>query len=229
MVDESSGTVPPGILEMLKIFLAASSRGDQAVLILETRNRTLTTKYRCVEPMSGAPACPSTSISNKEVNNARARRSKLRLEKFMKRKIAEKDIVSGVQLGSPADQDVGVSSNNQNQLIVSLEMAEDRPVETRLNNPIPQADGGDMEELYKEDLYSFHSEYGEEDILDSLEEIFPPKKLATLVSRDRVLPLSGSPDHLCTVMLRQIQGKKTTWPVLGPKYVDLFKDIKKIK
>ena len=144
MVNVTSEDVPPRVLDLLKMFLAANTRGEQAVLILETRNRTLTTKYRCVEPMSGAPACASTSISNKEVNNARARRSKIRLEKFMERKIAEKDIVSGVQLGSPADQDVGVTSNNQNQLIVSLELAEDRPVETRLNSPIPQVDGGDM-------------------------------------------------------------------------------------
>ena len=215
----------------LKIFLAASSRGDQAVLILETKNRTLTTKYRCVESMTGAPACDSPSIStaNKKVNKARARRSKLRLEQFMKRKMVEKEIVSEEQVGSPAAQVVGVTSSEQNQIIVSLEQAEDRLVETRLSSPIPQVDGGDMEELYEEYLYSVNSEYREEDILDSLQEIFPPQKVATLVSRDRVLPLSGSPDHLCTVTLRKVLGKKKTWLVLGPKYVDLFKDVKKIK
>ena len=47
------------------------------------------------------------------------------------------------------------------------------------------------------------------------------------ISRYRVLPLSGSPDHLCTVTLGQAQGKKTTWPILGSKYVDLIKDLKK--
>ena len=92
MVDQSSGNVPPGILEMLKIFLAASSRGEQSVLILETKDRTLTTKYRSVEVMTGTPACASTSISaaNKKVNKARARRSKLRLEQFMNKKMLEK-------------------------------------------------------------------------------------------------------------------------------------------
>ena len=77
-------------------------------------------------------------------------------------------------------------------------------------------------------MYSFHSECREEDLLDSLQEIFPPQEVAAFVSRDRVLPLSGSPDHLCTMTLGQAQGKKTTWPILGSKYVDLFKDIKKI-
>ena len=133
MVDESSENVPPGILEMLKIFLAASSRGEQSVLILETKDRTLTTKYRRVEVMTGTPACASTSISaaNKKVNKARARRSKLRLEQFMNKKMLEKNIVSGEQVGFPAAQNVGVASN---QLIVSINQTETRPVETRLNS-----------------------------------------------------------------------------------------------
>ena len=135
MVDESSGNVPPGILEMLKIFLAASSRGEQSVLILETKDRTLTTKYRRMEVMTGTPACASTSIiaANKKVN--KARRSKLRLEQFMNKKMLEKNIVSGEQVGFPAAQNVGVASN---QLIVSINQTETRPVETRLNSPIPQ-------------------------------------------------------------------------------------------
>ena len=143
----------------------------------------------------------------------------------MKKKMVEKNIVSGEQVGFPAAQNVGVASN---QLIVSINQTETRPVETRLNSPIPHVDEGDTEEIINEDLYTFNSEYREEDLLDSLQEILAPQKVATLISRDRVLPLSGSPDHLCTVTLGQAQGKKTTWPILGSKYVDLFKDIKKI-
>ena len=112
-------------------------------------------------------------------------------------------------------------------MIVNLKQTEDdHPVQTRLNSPIPQVDGAENEE--KDDRFSFPSEYREDDIMDCLEEIFPPQKLATLVSRVQLPSLSGSPDHLCTVILSQVQGKRQTWPVLGPKYVDIFKEIKKI-
>ena len=77
---------------------------------------------------------------------------------------------------------------------------------------ILQVDGGDGEQLKEEDHFSFLSEYGEEDILFSLEEVFPPEKIATMMSRVRVAPSSA--DHLCNVTLRPVQGKKTTWSVL---------------
>jgi hypothetical protein len=87
MVDKSSEDVPPRVMEMLRMFLAASCRGEQAVLVLETRNKTLTTKYRCVETMAGVPSKAQTSTVpiKKKVTPARARRSKLRLEKFQKK------------------------------------------------------------------------------------------------------------------------------------------------
>ena len=37
------------VLDLLRMFLSASSRGDQAVLILDTRKGSLSTKYKCVE------------------------------------------------------------------------------------------------------------------------------------------------------------------------------------
>ena len=36
--------VPLRVMEMLRIFLAASSRGEEAALVLEARNGKLTTK-----------------------------------------------------------------------------------------------------------------------------------------------------------------------------------------
>ena len=56
MVNVTSEDVPPRVLDLLKMFLAANTRGEQAVLILETRNRTLTTKYSSVEKLAGSPA-----------------------------------------------------------------------------------------------------------------------------------------------------------------------------
>ena len=78
MADESAQDLPHRVLDVLRTFLAASSRGEQAVLVLETRNCTLTTKYRNVETVAGAPASPTTN--RKKVNPARARRSRLRLQ-----------------------------------------------------------------------------------------------------------------------------------------------------
>ena len=83
------GNVPPRVMELLKIFLAASSRGKQAVLVVKTKDRTLTTKLRNVECVAGAPAHTNTCAAsrNKRDNPARVRRSQLRLEKFLKKKL----------------------------------------------------------------------------------------------------------------------------------------------
>ena len=87
MVDvQGLSDVPPQVLVLLRIFLDASSRGEQAVLVLETRNSTLTTKYRTVENLTGAPVTTRT----RRKNPARARRSQLRLEEFQKKKEEKK-------------------------------------------------------------------------------------------------------------------------------------------
>ena len=51
----SDQEVPTGVLNMLRIFLAARSRGEDAILILETKERNLSTKYRSTEHAAGAP------------------------------------------------------------------------------------------------------------------------------------------------------------------------------
>ena len=56
MIVMSSTQVPPGVMELLKIFLAARSRGEDSVLILDTRRKTISTKYRTAENAVGAPA-----------------------------------------------------------------------------------------------------------------------------------------------------------------------------
>jgi hypothetical protein len=54
MVDQYSETLPPRVMDLLKMFLAVSSRGEQAVLVLETRHKTLTTKFKSVEKVTGS-------------------------------------------------------------------------------------------------------------------------------------------------------------------------------
>ena len=61
MVDMTS--VPSRVMEMLEIFLAASSRGEKAVLVLETRMKTVNIKYRSVDIVAGAPATTDTSAT----------------------------------------------------------------------------------------------------------------------------------------------------------------------
>ena len=50
--------VAPRFMNWLKMFLAASTRGQQAVFVLKIRNRILTTKSRSVELLAGAPTPP---------------------------------------------------------------------------------------------------------------------------------------------------------------------------
>ena len=91
-------------MEVLKIFLAARSSGVQAELFLETKNGTLTTKYRSVEHLAGEPAKTSTfTVSKKRKNPAQARRSKLRQEKFFQKKM-ENQMVGKQSGASQADQ-----------------------------------------------------------------------------------------------------------------------------
>ena len=89
MLDVNVQDVPVQVLDQLRIFLAASSRGEEAVPILESKKNKLTIKYRSVELLAGTPASTISSKPNRKVNPARARRSKLRMELFTKGKLEE--------------------------------------------------------------------------------------------------------------------------------------------
>ena len=60
MEDSVDQDVPQRLLDMLRIFLAASKIGDHAVLILETRRKDIVTKYRSVDPVAGVSATTNT-------------------------------------------------------------------------------------------------------------------------------------------------------------------------
>ena len=165
------------VLDMVRIFLASSSRGDHTVLVLESRKQEITTKHRSIEGKAGAPASTSTSTTKKKMNPARARRSKLRLEQFLAKKEKEK-----LEM-----QPTGNQAAASKKLI--LDLAKEDQVGTGILNPIPQVDGEAVEEDHV--MYSFISMYAEEDILYTLEEIFPQREvICSLESRVRVEPLS---------------------------------------
>jgi hypothetical protein len=71
------------------IFLAATSRCEHTLLVLESRNMKITTKYRSVETLDGTPANTSPPAVPKKINPARAR-SKLQLDKFIRKKTDQK-------------------------------------------------------------------------------------------------------------------------------------------
>jgi hypothetical protein len=160
---------PSRVLELLKIFLAASSRGEMAVLVLETKSKAVTTKYRCMDTVSGLPTPPSSTCPKRRRNNpARAKRSQLRLEKFVKKKIEEKARQEDQQILD--SQAAAITSSNSNGLVLELAKKEDKPVTgTGLISPILQVDGEIEEEMAK---YSFESSYHDDDIMELLEEIF---------------------------------------------------------
>ena len=61
----------------------------------------------------------------------------------------------------------------------------------------------------KDTIYNFVSDYGKEDIIYTLEELFPSKNFS-LLSRVRSRPLQA--DHECTVALMAIAGQSFIWP-----------------
>ena len=222
---ENSRDVPSSVMEMLEIFLAASSRGEHATLILESRMKKLTTKYRCVEKVAESPAPHDKSKSEKKKkrqNPSRQRRSKLRLETFLKRKAASG---SQKQIDPP-----------QKQLIVQLESQQVQDDASHGEAVcIPQLDGiienvvEVQPEVEEKVTFTFISNYGEEDVLDSLEELKEAKSVpdsTQLVSRYRTKPLSA--DHLCVVVMNLPVGQAHfTWPEL-PGYPDFFQDVQRV-
>ena len=100
---DSDQDVPQRVLDMVRMFLASSTRGDHSVLTLETRDQKIVTKYRSEETVAGASATsitPVTKTLKRRGNPARARRSKLRLEQFQKKKEDQKHQETGVKMAA---------------------------------------------------------------------------------------------------------------------------------
>jgi hypothetical protein len=70
--------VPPVVMGVLRIFLAYSSRGEEAVLVLETRKEVISTKFRSVESTVGVPPAPTNiSLATKKKKEFRKKKSSL--------------------------------------------------------------------------------------------------------------------------------------------------------
>ena len=93
----------------------------------------------------------------------------------------------------------------------SLDQSTGKHIETWLTSPKPQVDGGHTEQLKEEDVLTFQSEYREEVILFSLEEVFPTENGTTLMSKNKVEPLSANPYNvqLMPVQERLVFGLNT--------------------
>jgi hypothetical protein len=226
MTDQASfQDVPPGIIDLLRIFLAASSRGEDAALTLETRRKVISTKFRSVESNAGAPAAPTNiSSAKKRKNPARAKRSRLRLEDFMKRKVEEKK-------QAESSLAAGHSTNSTtSKLIVELDKEkdeqQDRSMGVDLTSPIPQVDGAEWN-ISQTVQYKFVSDYHQDDIGDALEELFPAGN-AKLVSCVAPRPRESA-DQNCIVAIRRIDRQDTSWPEMMQEMEPVFRELLRIQ
>ena len=121
--------------------------------------------------------------------------------------------------------------NNAKKMILNLSSREAvRPVSPGKSSPIPQMDG--VEDMDNDTVtYTFQSEYAEEDIIETLDEIFSDKKAAettALVSRVRIEPSSNV--HECAVEIKVATANKSfCWPELKGINAKVIKEIKKLK
>ena len=169
---------PARVMELLRMFLAANSRGEVAVLCLETRKKTLTTKYKNeVRTETTGIQATSTDVSKKNQNPSRARRSLLRLKKFMQMNedatLEQSEVSSEPQApgGLDAGQVPDEETHNTSQLVLNLAREGVTPVETGPSSPIPQVDGEGEKVRDGDVVFTFDSEYGEEDVTYTLEQV----------------------------------------------------------
>ena len=213
------------------MFLAASTRGEQVSLVLDSRSKTITSKYWCVEKLAGTPASTHTPRIPriKKKNPARLRRSKVRQEAFFKKKQEEAES-SGNQMTADSKPNKPAAAQ---QFLVQLESQQAGNVVDKGAGGIPQVDGSDKpaeEDTNEvEACFTFVSDYGDEDVRDSLRELLEDNLVPsspTLVSRVRVEKLSA--DHLCKVTLQiPVTKKDFSWPEL-PGYPDMLKNVKRL-
>ena len=93
----------------------------------------------------------------------------------------------------------------------------------RAHKTVPQSDGFE-EEIDNEHEYTFESDYAEEDIKYTLEEILSDEIVCNLVSRVKI-GSERSANHLCTVNM-SIPRDGWQWPVLNTLQGEVIKNLK---
>ena len=90
---------------------------------------------------------------------------------------------------------------------------------------IPQVDGVVDESLEVANTFTFVSEYHEEDILYTVEEVIPKEVKAHLTSRVKIGGLRSA-DHLCTLLVKLPPDRKTfSWPKMTPSQALVLKNL----
>ena len=124
------------------------------------------------------------------------------------------------------DQDVGkdtAGATSSIKLLLKLSRMEDKSLGTSLPSPILQVDGGQaVDETSK---YTFVSDYHEDDIEYTLEEIFPDSYV-NLESLKQCQPMSA--DYLFSVDVKLSSGQNSKWPEMNSEQSPVFKELKKI-
>ena len=97
---------------------------------------------------------------------------------------------------------------------------------TGILSPILQVDGEMVEE--NQTKYSFVSMHAKEDILYTLDEIFPSAEVeCTRESRVRLEPLSAH--HLCIIEVKAInKDRSLSWPEVNTNQAVVFEEVKKL-
>ena len=144
-------------------------------------------------------------------------RAKLRLEQFLAKKEDEK----------MKKQQTGTQTAAGGKLILDLaKEGQVMTVRTEVQSPILQVDGEAVEKGQAK--YSFVSMYAEEDILYTIDEIFPRTEvICTLESRVRVELLSAH--HFCVLKVKALdRGSNISWPEVTADQAVVFEEIREI-
>ena len=124
------------------------------------------------------------------------------------------------------------ATNVKTCVICDKRFASEKGLQTHLGKShgnIPQLDGVSDDET-KELIYTFVSNYGEEDVLYTMQELLELKlvpSLPVLVSRVKIN--NGSADHLCTVRLRLLRDQfvNFAWPEV-PGYPGFCRNVTRL-
>ena len=97
-----------------------------------------------------------------------------------------------------------------------------------MSSPIQQVDGEGEKVRDGDVVFTFDSEYGEEDVEYTLELVFQGVQ-ATLVSRTRVQPMKAN--HLWVAAIEVVPEEKETfaWPKMMAYDAEVFSNLKRIQ
>ena len=216
------------ITQLMELYQQSRKSGEWVHLSLESKDGRDYVNFSISNP-AGSSAGKSLTQSftgpRRRKTPSQWKRDQRRKEEFIARKSAA---ASSMEESEPTnDQSLG---NTKNKLVLHLKKQEYETLKPGLKSPISQVDGEAYQEENKTIKYTFLSEFGEEDILYSLEKLFPADHIVsstTLVSRIRTKPLSA--EHLCTVELMIPEAKQESfrWPDLKED-ADVFIELKQI-